>query len=97
MLVVFVFVAATSFPLWSADAPDGAQVFKAKCAPCHGDNGEGKPAMKMPASKGTTMSVEEIVKYLTEGVSGKKIHSKPAPNLKPEEAKPVAEYVKEMK
>ena len=34
---------------WAAD--DGAALYKAKCAVCHGPNGEGKPAAKIPALK----------------------------------------------
>jgi mono/diheme cytochrome c family protein len=29
----------------SAGAPEGKAVFAAKCSPCHGPNGEGKPAI----------------------------------------------------
>jgi cytochrome c6 len=32
---------------WAAD--DGATLFKAKCAMCHGADGAGKPAMKAPS------------------------------------------------
>jgi mono/diheme cytochrome c family protein len=28
-----------------AGAPEGKELFTAKCAPCHGPNGEGKPAI----------------------------------------------------
>ncbi len=35
---------------WAAD--DGAALFKANCAMCHGANAEGKPALKAPAVKG---------------------------------------------
>jgi len=34
---------------WAAD--DGAALYKTKCAACHGPNGEGKPAAKIPALK----------------------------------------------
>jgi cytochrome c553 len=33
-------------------AADGAALYKTKRAGCHGQNGEGKPAMKAPAVKG---------------------------------------------
>jgi cytochrome c553 len=32
---------------WAAD--DGATIYKAKCAMCHGADGAGKPAMKAPS------------------------------------------------
>jgi cytochrome c553 len=97
VFAVFVFLAIVSLSLWSADEVDGAQLFKTKCSPCHGENGEGKPAINMPAAKGTPMSVDEIVKYLTKGESGKKIHSKPMGGLNDAEAKAVAEHVKSLK
>jgi len=37
---------------WAAE--DGAALFKANCAMCHGAGAEGKPAMKAPAIKGKT-------------------------------------------
>jgi mono/diheme cytochrome c family protein len=97
VFVFSVFMAATSFSLWSADKINGAQLFQSKCSACHGENGEGKPATKMPAAKGTSMSVDALVKYLTKGESGKKIHSNPINGLDEAHAKAVAEYVKELK
>jgi cytochrome c553 len=32
----------------AADAPDGAALFKSKCAMCHGPDGKGYPAVKTP-------------------------------------------------
>ncbi len=45
------------------DAANGEKTYKAKCAACHGANGEGKPAMKAPAVKGKT--AEEIQKQIS--------------------------------
>lgn len=36
---------------FAADGPMGGDLFKAKCAACHGPNGEGKAAMKTPDLK----------------------------------------------
>jgi mono/diheme cytochrome c family protein len=36
-------------PRTSRAAEDGGALFKAKCAMCHGANGEGKPALKAPS------------------------------------------------
>lgn len=38
------FLAILSLPVF-AGAPEGKALFAAKCAPCHGANGEGKPAI----------------------------------------------------
>ena len=83
--------------LWSQEGADGAQIFKTKCSNCHGANGEGKPAVKMPAVKGTSMTAEKMVTYLTKGESGKKIHVNPVSGLSEEQAKLVADYVKSLK
>jgi mono/diheme cytochrome c family protein len=44
------------------DAANGEKTYKAKCAGCHGQNAEGKPAMKAPAIKGK--SADEIQKQI---------------------------------
>ncbi len=97
IIAVLALLVAAPLSLWSAQDVDGAQVFKTKCSACHGANGEGKPAMKMPAVKGTSMTVEKLVTYLTKGESGKKIHTNPVNGLSEEQAKAVAEYVKTLK
>ena len=78
---------------WAAD--DGAALYKKKCAGCHGASGEGKPAMKAPALKGTSMDVDHLVAHLTKGESTSKApHNKGISGLKDEQAKAIAEYVK---
>src|SRR3954471_10402301 len=74
---------------------DGAALYKKKCAGCHGASGEGKPAMKAPAVKGTAMDVDGLVAHLTKGESTSKApHNKGMSGLKEEQAKAIAEYVK---
>ena len=76
---------------WSAE--DGAALFKAKCAGCHGAGGEGKPAMKAPSLKGK--SEADVTAVLTKG--GKAgIHSK-AFNATPDQVKAIAGYVQTLK
>jgi len=78
---------------WAAD--DGAALYKTKCAGCHGAKGEGKPAIKAPAIKGTTMEVNQIVEHLTKGESGSKApHNKGIAGLHDSQAKAIADYVK---
>jgi cytochrome c553 len=98
VVVALVMLVAAPLTLWSAE--DGAAIFKAKCVACHGEKGEGKPAMQMPAVKGTKMSAEEIVKYLNEGVAGKKVHNpnnKMFSTLNDEQKSAVAAHVKTLK
>ncbi|HEY7097632.1 MAG TPA: c-type cytochrome [Terriglobales bacterium] len=81
-------LAATS--AWGAE--DGAALYKTKCSGCHGANGEGKPAVKAPALKGTT---KDVVEHLTKGeASSKPPHNKGMSGLTEEQAKAIAEYIK---
>jgi mono/diheme cytochrome c family protein len=50
-------------------AENGAAIYKAKCAGCHGAAGEGKVG---PALKGTSLSTDQIADALLKGASGKK-------------------------
>src|SRR4051794_22976919 len=87
---LLLFTAAAS---WAAD--DGAALYKKKCAGCHGASGEGKPAMKAPAIKGTTMDVDHLTEHLTKGESTSRApHNKGMSGLKEGQAKAIAEYVK---
>ena len=82
-----------SAPCWSAD--DGAALYKKRCGGCHGANGEGKPAMKAPALKGTAMDVDKLVQHITKGESTSKApHNKGISGLSDEQAKAIAEYIK---
>ncbi len=97
LLMVVALLLTMPLTLWAQSEADSAKLFKTKCVACHGENGEGKPAMKAPAVKGTTMTVEKMVEYLTKGEAGKRIHVKPVANLDADQAKLVAEYVLSMK
>ena len=78
---------------WSAE--DGAAIYKAKCAMCHGAAGEGKIG---PALKGISLSAADISAMLTKGAAGKKApHSKPVSGLTDAQATAVAGYVKTLK
>jgi mono/diheme cytochrome c family protein len=74
---------------------DGAAIFKAKCAACHGPEGQGKIG---PALKGTSVTADQIVDMLTKGNDAKKPpHKKPLSGLSAEDAKAVADFVKTLK
>ena len=78
---------------WAAD--DGAAVYKQKCAGCHGASGEGKPAMKAPALKGTSLEASQIVDHITKGEPGSKApHNKGISGLSGDQAKAIADWVK---
>ena len=81
---------------WGAD--DGASLYKTKCAGCHGANGEGKPAVKAPAVKGTSKTVEEIAQHITKGETASKApHNKGVSGVSEEQAKSIAEFIKTLK
>jgi len=87
---------SASTATWAA--ADGASLFKAKCAVCHGANGEGKPSMKAPALKGTTMEVDKLTEHIMKGEpTSKAPHNKGISGLSEEQAKAIAEYVKTLK
>lgn len=81
---------------WAAD--DGAALYKKKCAGCHGQQGEGKPAMKAPALKGTALSAEKVVDHITKGEpDSKPPHNKGISGITEEDAKSIADFVKTLK
>ena len=81
-----------------SQAADGASLYKSKCAGCHGANGEGKPTMKAPVLKGTSLEVDQLVHHLTKGEpSSKAPHNKGISGLTDEQAKAIAGYVKSLK
>ena len=82
-------------PKVSRGADDGAALYKTKCSVCHGASGEGKPAMKAPALKGTSLDAAQIVDHLTKGEStSKPPHNKGMAGLSADQAKAIADYVK---
>ena len=71
----------------AALAEDGAALYQAKCAACHGAGGEGKMG---PAIKG-----KDVSDVLANG--GKKgIHAKPF-NVSPDQAKAIGDFVAALK
>jgi mono/diheme cytochrome c family protein len=70
--------------------------YKAKCAGCHGANGEGKPAMKtVPMKEVASQSVDQIAATISKGKPPKM----PAyeGKLTPEQIKSLAEAIKAQK
>jgi len=75
---------------WAAE--DGAAVYKAKCAACHGADGAGKIG---PSLKGVKV---DVASFVQNGEAGKKApHSKGVNGVSADQAKAVAEYVKSLK
>ena len=94
--IVLVLVVALSMSVaLPAFAADGAATYKAKCASCHGSEGQGKVG---PALKGTSFSADQINDLLTKGQDTKKTpHKKGMAALSADDSKAVADYVKTLK
>ncbi len=93
-IIALTVIALLSLP-GMAFAEDGAAVYKAKCAMCHGAAGEGKVG---PALKGTSLSEAQIQEELLKGAPGKKApHGKAIAGLTEDQAKAVATFVKGLK
>jgi cytochrome c len=83
-------------------AADGKAVFAKKCASCHGDKGEGKPAIAkmmkvemrhLGAPEVQSKSDTVLVKNVTEGVD----KMKPVKGMSEDEVKAVVAYVRTLK
>ena len=89
-VALFVMVPSLS---WAAE--DGAAVYKAKCAMCHGPDGAGKMG---PALKGTKLTEAQLADFVAKGDAGKKApHTKAVNGVSEEQAKAVASYIKSLK
>ena len=78
---------------WSAD--DGATIYKAKCAACHGTDATGKPAAKIPSlvtDEVKKLSDDDLAKATTE----KAKHPAPVKSLAPDQVKTVVQYVRSL-
>jgi len=95
MLVVLLVIALSASLALPAFAQDGGATYKAKCAMCHGPEGQGKVG---PALKGTTLTADQITDLLTKGNDAKKApHKKALASLSADDAKAVAAFVKTLK
>jgi len=91
VLLVIALFATVALPAFA----DGAATFKAKCAACHGPEGQGKVG---PALKGTALSEDQIAGLLTKGDAAKKPpHKAPLSSISADDAKAVAAFVKTLK
>jgi cytochrome c len=92
-VLIITLLAAFTAVSWAAD--DGAALYKAKCAGCHGAGGEGKPAVKAPALKGTALDADKITQHITKGEpNSKPPHKKGIAGLTDAQAKAIADFVK---
>jgi len=92
LMLVLALSVSVALPAFAAD---GAATYKAKCAACHGPEGQGKVG---PALKGTSLTSDQINDLLTKGEDAKKApHKKGIAGLSAEDSKAVADFVKTLK
>ncbi len=80
-------------PNFARGADDGASLYKAKCAVCHGADAAGKPAAKIPSlvsDNAKKMSDDDLVKAVTE----KARHPAGVKNLPPDQVKMIVSYIR---
>ena len=78
---------------WAAD--DGATIYKAKCAACHGADAAGKPAAKIPSlvsDEAKKASDNDLAKSITE----KAKHPAGVKSLAPNQVKTVVSYIRSL-
>ena len=93
-LPVFFLILSTA--PWAA-AENGGALYKKKCSGCHGAGGQGKPAMKAPALKGSSMDANQLVQQITKGQPNSKApHNKAISGVSETQAKAIATYVKSL-
>ena len=98
LVMLVMTIAVTLFTLipnlsWAAD--DGASVYKAKCAACHGADAAGKPAAKIPSL--TSDDAKKLSDAdLTKAVTDKPKHAAIAKALTPDQVKMVVSYIREL-
>ena len=89
-VVLFVLIPSLS---WAAE--DGAALYKAKCAACHGADGAGKPAAKIPSlvsDDAKKLSDADIEKTVTTNPK----HAAVAKALNGDQVKAVVGYIRDL-
>ena len=81
-------------------AEDGASVYKAKCAVCHGPDGAGKPAAKIPSlvsDDAKKLSDADLTDAIANGGKAKKAsHAFAAKGLSADQIKLVVSHIREL-
>jgi len=88
--------AAMIFSTWSF-ADDGADVFKSKCAVCHGADGKGKDAMKtkdLASADVQKMTDAELTEIIT---NGKPPKMPPYKSMTADQVKDMVAYIRSFK
>jgi cytochrome c553 len=83
---------------WAAE--DGATLFKTKCAPCHGADAMGKPAVKAPSLVGDEAKKktdDELTDMIANGGKDKKAtHALSKKGLTSDQIKALVSYIRDL-
>ena len=96
MIAVALFLILPSLS-WAAD--EGATLYQAKCAACHGADLAGKPAAKMPslisdeAKKASDADLSDMI--ANGGKNKKSMHAFANKGMTPDQVKMVVSYIRE--
>ena len=102
LVILIVMIALALFLIlpnlsWAAD--DGAAIYKAKCAACHGSDFAGKPAAKIPSlisEDAKKASDADLTDEIANGGKEKKaMHSFANKGVPPDQVKMVVSYIRE--
>lgn len=74
-------------------ADDGGALYKAKCAACHGADGAGKPAAKIPALNSPEVKAKSDAD-LAAAITGTAKHPAPVKGLSADDAKAIVTFVR---
>lgn len=85
-------------PSYSLAADDGATLYNTKCAACHGADGAGKPAAKIPSlisDEAKNMPETGLTDAIANGGPNKKAtHAFQAKGMTPDQIKMVLSYIR---
>jgi mono/diheme cytochrome c family protein len=88
------------YPQATRAAEDGAAIFKAKCAACHGADATGKPAVKAPSlvsAEAKKLTDDELTDAIANGGKEKKAsHAFSKKGVTPEQVKALITYIREL-
>jgi cytochrome c len=90
-------------PCLAFAAEDGASLYKAKCASCHGDGGRGKPSVKAPSllsdkvKRMSDNSIRDLIASRTNGEMEKKpMHTSIKKRLTADQMTAVVAHIREL-
>jgi mono/diheme cytochrome c family protein len=87
-------------PQGARAAEDGAALFKAKCAPCHGADATGKPAVKAPSlvsADAKKLTDDELTDAIANGGKDKKAaHAFSKKGVTPDQVKALITYIRDL-